>query len=161
MLKLNSNILVTWCKELTHWKRPWCLERLKAGREGVTEDEMVDGITDSIDMSLSKLQELVMDREAWRSAVHGVAKSQIWLSNWTNWTVAHQASLSVKFPRQEYQSGRPFLSPGNLADPGIKPLSPALQADFLLLSHLIYLLSISCWVSGKSWQVWVMPIYIY
>ena len=37
----NSNTLATWCEELTHWKRPWCWERLKAGREGDTEDEMV------------------------------------------------------------------------------------------------------------------------
>ena len=49
----------------------------------------------------------------------------------TPWTVAHQAPLSMGFSRQEYWSGLPFPSPGNLPDPGIKPGSPALQADSL------------------------------
>ena len=50
----------------------------------------------------------------------------------TPWTVARQASLSVEFSRHEYWSGLPFPPPGDLPDPGIKPESPALQADSLL-----------------------------
>ena len=46
------------------------------------------------------------------------------------WTVAHQATLSMEFPRQEYWSGLPFSPPGDLPDPGIKPMSSALAGEF-------------------------------
>ena len=56
-------------------------------------------------------------------------------SSATPWTIARQASLPTGFPRQEYWSGLPFSSPGDLPDPEIKHTSPPLKADSLLLSY--------------------------
>ena len=103
------NTLAIWYKELTHWKRPWYWKDWVQEEKGRQRERWLNGFTDSVDMSLSKLTEIVKDREACHTAVCGVTKSRSWLNDWTTITeqgVKHQKLCQKRKPlyyKRQYQ----------------------------------------------------------
>ena len=101
----NSNSLITWCKEATHWKIPWCWKRLKAKEKRWQRMRWWDGISDSMNIYLSKLWDTVKDKGAWYVAVHGVTKTWTQLRDWTTTTNQNDPfQIKLHFCAQNYSS---------------------------------------------------------
>ena len=107
MLKLKLQYFGHLMRRVDSLEKPLMLGGIRSRRrKGWQRMRWLDGITDWMDVSLGELRELVMDREAWRAVIHGVTKSQIWLSDWTELRII--SSLYILCPDLAFSIGLPW-----------------------------------------------------